>query len=407
VKKLEVDLSGGLVGTLVESGTGEIYFEYAEPYLAGGVSLSPYFLPLKPGLQGESTLVFGGLFGAFDDSLPDGWGLILMDREFRRRGLDPARLSPLDRLAYVGSRGLGGLVYRPPATPEGPDDFAFDLAALAAQAERIAKGSPEEALPALLALGGSPAGARPKILVGYDPAKRIVIPDPEALPPGFERWIVTFRAGTDGPEAGRVEAAYHAMAREAGLDVPEAALFPTRSGDFFGLRRFDRDPSDRRIHTHTFGGLIHASFRFPSRDYAELLEIAFNLTKANTALEEAYRRAVFNVLAHNRDDHVKNIAFQLGTDRCWRLAPAFDLTFSDGIRGQHNMTVLGLGEPGPAALIRLAGQGGLGPRRARAILDQVESAVSRWTKLAREHGVSPALQKSIAEKLNRVRRSGG
>ncbi|TVP43211.1 MAG: hypothetical protein EA350_14050 [Gemmatimonadales bacterium] len=243
MQRLEVRLDWGdeerRVGLLAER-DGRVYFEHDAEFLDAALPISPFKLPARPGLLEHDDREFGGIFGVFADSLPDGWGLLLMDRTFRKRGLDPARVSVLDRLAYIGTRGMGALVYHPPtddAEAEGP---AVDLRELARQAERILNGSVEEVLPALRIAGGSPAGARPKVLVAIHEDGRAIAGTSDA-PPGFRHHVVKFPGREDLPEIGAVEAAYAVMAREAGVNVPPTTLLETADGGrYFAAERFAR-----------------------------------------------------------------------------------------------------------------------------------------------------------------------
>ncbi len=191
-------------------------------------------LPLTPGLKREQTRIFEGVFGVFDDSLPDGWGRLLTDRYFRAKGRAPETLTALERLAFVGSRGPGALCYGPAGEPDDAQDAALDLAAVAQQAERIASGSPEEALPALQAAGVSSSGSRPKVSVAFNPKTNTIMAAAETPLPGFEHWIVKFRAKEDPEDSGAVEEAYAEMARSAGVVVPPTRLVETKGVGFSG-----------------------------------------------------------------------------------------------------------------------------------------------------------------------------
>ncbi|MCA9545290.1 MAG: type II toxin-antitoxin system HipA family toxin, partial [Myxococcales bacterium] len=304
----------------------QIFFEYDPAWLASGPALSPFHLPPRPGLYRDPQHVFEGLPGLCHDSLPDGWGRLLMDRQARKLGL--RGLTPLDRLACVGERGMGALVYRPAVSldaAQGP----LDLDVLAHHAAEVLAGEAEDLLVELLRLGGSPAGARPKVLLAR-------VPDGtwthgEADPPAeHEPWLVKFPARTDPEDIGAVEEAYARMARAAGVEVMPTALFPSATGPgWFGTRRFDR-VAGRRVHVHSLSGLLHADHRVPTLDYADLLKATFLLTKDHGEVVRQFRRAVFNVRAHNRDDHSRQFAFVLSDGGDWRLAPAYDLTCADG-----------------------------------------------------------------------------
>ncbi len=412
MKRLEVRLvrrpgEERVVGQLAETETRgrEVVFEYDPVFLRDPLWLSPFKLPPEPGLQQHRDLAFGPLFGLFDDSLPDGWGLLLMDRFFQQQGSALAEVSALDRLAFLGTRTMGALTYHPPADPADRDPRLLDLHEMARASRRVLQGTPGEVLPRLVRAGGSPGGARPKVLVGIRGDE--MLSGEDDLPPGFAHWIVKFQAREDPPDAGAVELAYALMARDAGIGMPAAKLFETTRGErFFGVERFDRQDGTR-YHVHTFGNLIHADFRIPSCDYRQLLEATRILTRNHRDVLECYRRMAFNVLTHNRDDHVKNFAFRMTGEGDWQLAPAYDLVFSPGPGGEHTMTVAGEGRaPARRHLLSLAEPAGIARRDAETILDQVASTVAEWPAHARRAGAGKssagAVEKAITECLTRL-----
>jgi serine/threonine-protein kinase HipA len=417
MKKLEVRLvqqagQERVVGGLAEAGSRpasrQIYFEYDPAFLRDPLWLSPFKLPPQPGLIEHRDHDFGPIFGLFDDSLPDGWGLLLMDRFFEQQGLALAEVSVLDRLAYLGTRTMGALTYHPPAHPSDRaerQDQRLDLHRMARASQEVIQGTAKEVLPQLLRAGGSPGGARPKVLVGV--SGEDVLSGEDDLPAGYTHWIVKLAARKDAPDAGPAEFAYSLMAKDAGIAMPPTRLFETAQGDrFFGAERFDRQ-GNRRFHVHTFGNLIHANFRIPSSDYRQLLDVTRILTKNQREVLEGYRRMVFNVLAHNRDDHVKNFAFRMTAEGGWELAPAYDLVFAPGPGGEHSMTIFGEGRaPARSHLLKLADLAGVSGRDAHEILDEVASAVARWQTHARPAGVgtkgAKAIDKAIKECLARL-----
>ena len=404
MKKLEVRFTRGPdeawpVGVLAED-RGRTYFEYSPEFLARGLNLSPLRLPFQPELFTHNDRDFGPLPGLFDDSLPDGWGLLLMDRYFRQRRMNLMDVTPLDRLAWLGTRTMGALTYHPPTDRQGADERTFLLHELARQSAEIFAGEAVEVLPQLLRAGGSAGGARPKVLVGVRGDD--LISGAEDLPEGYSHWIIKFKAGQDTPDVGPMEYAYALMAGAAGIPLPPVRLFKTAEGDcFFGVRRFDRE-GNRRIHVHTFGNLIQSNFRIPSADYADLLKATALLTRNHQDVLQAFRRMVFNVMAHNRDDHVKNFAFLLDDVAGeWKLAPAYDLILSRGPGGWHTMTVAGEGKkPGRVHMLRLAEQAGIAPRQAAAMMDETEAAVNRWDDFATQAGVSDEGRKLVSASLS-------
>ena len=233
MKTLEVHLTEGpaqdrLVGTLLAQGAG-LFFEYADSWLKDGLSLSPFRIPFQTGLFEHKDRPFGPLPGLFEDSLPDGWGHLLMDRHFRSLGRSPATIGPLERLAWLGNRTMGALTYHPPATRE-RDDTPFLLEQLARQTRELLAGTSHEVLPQLLLAGGSPGGARPKVLVGCSEDGKSIRSGEDDLPPGYEHWLIKFPSNEDAPDAGAAEFAYSLMAQAAGVAMPTTRLFETPQG---------------------------------------------------------------------------------------------------------------------------------------------------------------------------------
>lgn len=406
--EVRLDMGGEVrtVGTLVRPGPLTL-FEYDPSFLSSSLELSPFHLPLRAGVFEAPPDPYAGIHGLFNDSLPDGWGLLLMDRAFRKRGISRERISVLDRLSFIGTRGMGALTYHPmtgPSDEHGP----LDLAELAAQSERLLEGSSEDVLPQLLQAGGSPAGARPKVLVGYRERDGAMISGSDTLPEGFRAYLVKFGARGDPGDAGPIEYAYARMAAASGIGVPPVRLFETEDGRrYFGAERFDRPDGERR-HVHTLAGLLHADHRLPTLDYEGYLRTAWALTRDHEAVKEAFRRMVFNVLAHNRDDHTKNFAFVMEPGGNWRHTPAYDLTFSDGPGGEHSMAVAGEGRnPGRREFDDIAARMKIAPGDVSEIIGQVGDAVGGWPRFAAEAGVTRAQTTGIGERLARVREATG
>ena len=408
MRRLEVRLECGgevrVVGTLAEL-ERRTYFEYDAAFLESGLQISPFHLPARAGVHEGPAEPYGGLHGVFNDSLPDGWGLLLMSRAFRQRGLAPEAATPLDRLAYIGTRGMGALTYHPTTGPADPGRDRIDLEALAAQSERLLEGSTEDVLPGLLRAGGSPGGARPKVLVGFRERDGVLVSGSGTLREGFRPYLVKFGAREDAPDAGAVEHAYARMAAAAGIEVPEVRLFAVGEHRFFAAERFDRLPEGRR-HVHTLAGLLHADHRLPSLDYEGYLRAAWALTRDHRAVVEAFRRMVFNVLAHNRDDHAKNFAFAMEPGGAWRHTPAYDLTFSHGPGGEHTMSVSGEGRaPGRRQWDALARTVSIAPADVAEIVETVDAAIAAWPRFADEAGVARAHARTIGARLREARQA--
>jgi serine/threonine-protein kinase HipA len=379
----------------------EIFFEYDPSFLADPLPISPLRLPLKSGLQTVSYQPFEGLFGVFNDSLPDGWGRLLLDRALSGRGIAPQTIGPLDRLAYVGLNGMGALTYWPEIAAAPKVDGSLDLDVLANEMALVLEGEPSALLDQLYQIGGSSSGARPKIVVGYDPETDRLSQGYDAAVEGYQSWLIKFPATADSKDIARVEYAYACMAVAAGLEMTAVRLFEGKSGrSYFGTQRFDHDHA-QRLHMHTATGLLHTDHRVPSLDYETLLRLALHLNNDIREAEKLYRLAAFNVMAHNRDDHGKNFSFLMTAEGCWRFAPAYDLTFSAGPGGEQSTTVMGEGRaPGMAQLLKLGEQFSL--RARKEILEEVATAVAAWPSFADEAGLSKA-STSLIQKYHRMR----
>lgn len=361
------------VGLLSSVGR-ETVFEYADSFLSEGLRPSPFRLPVRPGVFVSDR--DGGMetFGLFEDSLPDGWGRRMIDRAYRK---EHGRLpTVLERLACVGVSGMGALAYEPAEEGPCPESGSFDLGTLAASAMDFDAGWAEDVLPEIRRAGGSSGGARPKAFIGYNPVTGAVCAEREDLPPGFEHWIVKFNTRAEGNRAGEAEYAYYRMAVAAGAEMAESRLLETREGVFFATKRFDRGPDGARFHLASAAGLLHADFRTPGDEYAILFKLTDALTRDYSAKKQLFLRASLNVLAHNRDDHLKNFAFLMDPHGGWRLAPFYDFTRSEGPNGWQTLSVAGEGtHPGEADLLRLADDVSLSRSDAREAIDRVREAI--------------------------------
>ena len=391
-----------LLGTLAHDGH-DLLFEYSAEALRQGLELSPRHLPLRPGVFSGFPGHQQHLPGLIADALPDGWGLLLMDRLFRKNGVNPATVSPLDRLTFLGERTLGALTFEP-AQPQSiaPDDLR--LLDLAREARAVVHDRDSVALRQLALLGGSPQGARPKVLVHHDPRTGEVSTAPFTA---SQPWLVKFQAGGEHKEVCALEDAYAQLAREAGLDMPDTCSFDldARLGAF-GIARFDVEKG-LRVPVHTLAGALQVDFRLPSAvDYTTLLRATRLFTRDEREVCKAYERAVFNVVFHNRDDHAKNVSFRLGRDRHWRLAPCYDLTFSEGPGGEHQMDVCGEGRDITRAhLLQLASQGGLDRAWAATVVDRMVELAGHFAAIAAGRSIRAATVKRVrgAIEANRLR----
>ena len=360
------------VGVLSDAGR-DTAFEYDPAFAALGIKPSPFRLPVKSGLSVYDFSGRGETFGLFEDSLPDGWGRRLVDQRFRSRfGRMP---TVLERLATVGMNGMGALVYAP-EIESGISTADFDLAAIAENAMDFDAGKAAEALPQVRLAGGSSGGARPKANIALNPETLEVRPETIGLPSGFEHWIVKFNTRAEGASAGEREYRYYQMALAAGVTMSPCLLLDTAAGKFFATRRFDRSDIGERMHFATAAGLLHADFRIPGEEYSTLFRLTDALTHDYSQKVELFRRAALNVLAHNRDDHLKNFGFLMNGRGEWSLSPFYDFTRAEGPNGWHTLSIAGEGaNPTEKDLLRLAAETALRKADAERVIDIVRQAV--------------------------------
>ena len=350
MRLIEIFMAGRRVGRMALTPEGVCGFEYDAEWLRDGFSVSPFFLPLKSELTLSRREPFGGNFGVFDDSLPDGWGSLLLDRYLREKGIDPYKLTVLERLSLVGATGRGALEYRPDRSVTAGEEFR-DFDRLAREAEKLLQEKESEGSVELLyRYGGSSGGARPKVFVHTE----------------GRQWLVKFRVSSDPADVGHTEYAYSLLAGECGIRMPQTRLF---EGRYFGTERFDRTP-EGKVHTVSAAGLLHADYRIPSLDYALLLKLTLNLTRDMEQVAEMFRRMVFNILISNRDDHAKNFSYQY-TGGVWKLSPAYDLLPGSGFNGYHTTTVNGQGEPARADVLAVAAGAGLPAQQVARIIEEL------------------------------------
>lgn len=406
-----VKLWGTRVGAVTYEAARELaFFEYDPAYLPSGIQLAPLTMPLGsavysfPGLAREC---YHALPGMLADSLPDRFGNAVIDAWLASRGRTPDSLDPVERLCYVGSRGMGALEFEP-ALSDGPAPSGrLDVAALAELAgqvlsdraafvARLAREDDEDAssMRDMLRVGTSAGGARAKAVIGWNPDSGEVRSGQVELAPGFSHWILKFDGvGGEGGNFGRIEYAYHLMAKSAGIDMSECRLLHEGSRSHFVTRRFDRTDGGAKLHMQTLCALAHLDFNQPgAHSYEQAMQIMRQIGLPAASLEQQFRRMVFNLLARNQDDHTKNIAFLMTKSGAWSLSPAYDLTYShnpDGVwTNRHQLSLNGKREDFTFEDIDACAKG-LSLRRslAREVVDELASVVAHWPEFAAEAGV--------------------
>ena len=364
---LQVLYDERLVGTLAMTADHKAAFQYSETWLEDGFPISPFSLPLKNQVFVPNKDYFDGLFGVFADSLPDNWGKLLLSRLLRANGENPDNLTVLERLAIVGKSGMGARTYYPEKEMLEKQSH-IDLDELSEQCQKLLNTEYSNKLDELYRLGGTSGGARPKIMTTI----------------GGEEWIIKFPAHIDGRNAGKMEYDYSCCARQCGITMSETRLFPSNKCEgYFGTKRFDRivdKTGKKRIHMLTAAALLELDFEQPSLDYHSLMKLTKILTRDNPEdLRNMFRRMCFNVYAHNRDDHSKNFTYLYYEEKdCWRLSPAYDLTYSNTYYGEHTTTVDGNGRnPGEKEILAVGVAAGMEKAECKRIMSQIADCVKR------------------------------
>ena len=353
-----MELSDKLVGWLALTKEDVSAFQYDAAWIRSGFSISPYELPLENDVFIAERTPFDGGFGVFDDSLPDGWGSLVLDRLLRKHKINPCHLTLLDRLALVGRNGRGALEFIPDYSQTTIEEIK-DIERLAEDTQKIL--STDEymgsGIDELYQKGGSPGGARPKIVIKVD----------------GDEWLVKFPAKDDSKNIGKTEYHYAILARMCDVDMPETKLI---EGKYFAVKRFDRADAGKKVHCVSAAALLRADYRLPSIDYTHLFQICNDLTRNRQELWRLYRLMCFNFLIGNKDDHAKNFSF-LCNNGSWTLSPAYDLLPSDGINGYRTTSINDSIEPQPADLFAVAENHGLDKHRAEQVFEEMKSTIQK------------------------------
>ena len=356
-KYLKVFYNDILVGTLAKTPERVVAFEYDSDWLNNGFSISPFSLPLIKKVFIPKYEPFDGLFGVFNDSLPDGWGRLLVDRLFLKNKINPAEIDNLNRLAVVQETGMGTLTYKPEHKFETENNVSdFDI--LAQECSKILESQNSDNLDELFQLGGSSGGARPKILTSIN----------------NEDWIIKFPSSTDPKNIGEKEYQYSLCAKDCGINMTKTKLFPSEiCSGYFGIKRFDRE-NNKKVHMVSVSGLLETSHRLPNLDYNLLMKLTLELTRNYEDIEQLFRLMCFNVFAHNRDDHSKNFSYLYDDNKKeWYLSPAYDLTYSSSFNGEHATTINGEGKnPSLDDILTVAKNIGLSEKLAKDIALEIQ-----------------------------------
>ena len=389
------------------------FFEYDPAFIRRELNISPLVLPLRTGVFSFPALkreTFRGLPGLLADALPDRFGNRIIDLWLARHGRTPDDFTPLERLCYVGFRGMGALEFKPAIGPRTSKAVPIEVSELTQLASDILrqraewavnlKGARSTALNTIFRVSTSAGGNRAKAVIAWNPATHEVRSGQVAAPEGFEPWILKFDGVDDkslgDPQGfGRIEYAYHRMAIAAGIQMSDCRLLEEGGRAHFMTRRFDRTARGEKIHMQSLCAIAHYDFNAAGEyGYEQALSVIQQLNLGYPAVQEMFRRMVFNVIARNQDDHTRNIAFLMDRDGHWRLSPAFDMIWAynpgGGWTNRHQMRVNGKldGFERPD-LMAVAVTFGI--KDAASIIRQVDDAVGRWPEFAAEAAIPQAM----------------
>lgn len=424
----KVILYGTHVGSVVwDEVTALGLFEYEPNFLGSGIEIAPLTMPLGAGRFSFPELdskSFQGLPGLLADCLPDKFGNLLIDRWLAEQGRSPASFDPVERLCYLGARGMGALEFEPTLTVEeaGSELEVGHLVELANRAlaskEALHADLKSEGLAEIIRVGTSAGGARAKAIIAWNPANGEVRSGQVEIEQGFEPWLIKFdgvsgnhdKESADPMGFGRIEYAYHLMAREAGITMSDCRLLEEGGRAHFMTKRFDRTSDGQKLHLQTLCGIAHMDFnQAGAYSYEQAFQVARRLGLSQAEQAELYRRAVFNILARNQDDHTKNISFLMDRRGGWSLAPAYDVTYSYNPTGawtsRHQMSLGGKRDEFTAQdLLEAASAANVKARQAKEIVEEVRTAVAGWSRFAQGAQVSRRKAEALA-KAHRMQQS--
>lgn len=418
----EVMLWGTKIGTVAfddNSGLGS--FEYDPAFLTSGIEVSPIAMPLSrrvytfPELARQS---FHGLPGLLSDSLPDKFGNAVIDAWLRSRGRSPESFNPVERLCYTGSRGMGALEYVPARGPSATESERIEidkLVQLASQVlrsrEKIHVSAGENAMQEIIKVGSSAGGARAKAVIAWNEQTGDIRSGQIEAGKGYDYWLMKFdgvsgngdKEGEDAPQYTRIEYGYYLMAGDAGIAMSDCRLYEEQGRFHFMTRRFDREAkTGGKLHMQSLGAIAHFDFNQPGvYSYEQAAQVMRRLRISATEISQFYRRMVFNVLARNQDDHVKNISFLMDRKGIWRLAPAYDVTYAynpDGMwTGTHQMSINGKRDRITRQdLMDAAKHMGIKQAEAEQAISAVGESLTRWYDFADKANITDRTAHQIA-----------
>ncbi|NKQ40186.1 MAG: type II toxin-antitoxin system HipA family toxin [Sulfurovum sp.] len=386
------------IGTLLLK-EGRVYFEYDADFKRSGLEISPLKLPLASTqlyTNSDDIIYYGGLAGVFHDSLPDRFGTKVIERYFEAKGVASHELNLIQKLMFVGNKGMGAISYEPNEKLLEQHDTKemIEINTFADNAKKVMQGESLEVMDGVLAFMDSAAsagGARAKAVVGYNPqSKEMIYGLKDTLAEGYEHWLLKFDEAKESGKSSdytKLEYLYMQMASEVGIDVPKIDLLAHGNLAHYMIKRFDRVEGERK-HLHSLSGLTHSNINIPKHySYDDLFRVTRYLTGEQPTVEAQYLRMLFNIMARNQDDHAKNFAFMMDKQGRWSISPAYDITYANGTgyTSEHQLSLKGrTREFDRKLLLSVADEQSISVKKAEQMIEQCEDVLSGFGKRARE-----------------------
>ena len=402
---------GHKIGTLLLD-AGRIYFEYDETFKGLGLEISPMKLPLQSTRlysNSDDVAYYGGLAGVFHDSLPDRFGTKVIERYFESKGIASHELNIIQKLMFVGHKGMGAISYEPNEKLLEQHNIreSIEISAFADNAKKVMHGESLEVVDGVLAFMDSAAsagGARAKAVVGYNPqSQEMIYGLKDTLPEPYEHWLLKFDVANEqgaSSDYTKLEYIYMQMASEVGIAVPKLELLAHGNLAHFMIKRFDRVDNER-LHLHSLSGMTHSNIHVPKHySYDNLLRLTRHITGSQAEVEEQYKRMVFNIIARNQDDHAKNFSFMMDKQGSWSISPAYDITYANGkgYTKEHQLSLKGqTSDFERKMLVDFAVEQSIRKQDALNVIDEVQEVLSTFSKRARELEVNSENIERIAK----------
>ncbi|MCV6608499.1 MAG: HipA domain-containing protein [Campylobacterales bacterium] len=401
------------IGTILYD-YGIVYFEYDKIFKSSGLEISPLKLPLT--LSGVYTnkddYYFEGLAGVFHDTIPDKFGTKVIEKYYESKGTPPHKLNVIDKLMFIGNKSIGAITFKPSSHTLNSEEVEsiIELKEFYENAKKVVEGDSIEVIDEMLNFMDSAAsagGARAKAVIGFNPDnKKMISGVKNDLKKGYQHYILKFDSEKESGKSytfTKLEYLYMTLAKRCGINIPEIDLIDQGNLTHYLIKRFDRTKQNKRIHLHSVAGLTHSNFNIPGHySYDSLLRLTRHLTKDQSAIEEQFKRVVFNIIGRNQDDHAKNFSFLMDSGGSWSLSPAYDITYAngEGYTKNHQLSLNGkTNNFNKEDLLELATKHSIKKEDAEIMIERTKHILSSFEEKAKELEIDTELIKIVSKDL--------